>query len=367
MVGALAGSEKCLTGEGRSCHTLLQLPTQLARFIPHHRPPYHCNISSYLPQFTTLLETEKDATMTFSTDTLRPLAVLILSILMGCSDNVNQNALLPVSERPLTGTDQDGEVLRQVAVAGAPNFRDLGGYKTHDGREVQWGKIYRSSKLDKLDADDVSFVRRLSLTTVYDFRTPEKWTEAPSNLPKGGRINIKQRPIASGEIGKSEVVDALTAGTASQSDAADYMRNVYVDIVKNHRATLSELLRDAANPEATPLLFHCTAGKDRTGIGAALILLALGVPRETVVQDYLLSNRYNHHGIERRVTLVKLVSLLRADDDATRALMGVDQTYIEAAFAHMEDEFGSIDGYMTNALGVDKALRSSLRANLLSP
>ena len=114
-----------------------------------------------------------------------------------------------------------------------------------------------------------------------------------------------------------------------------------------------------------PALFHCTAGKDRTGFAAALVLLALGVPRETVLEDYLLTNRYRERFDRRVLRWVPLASLFRTRAEDMRPLLEARPEYLEAAFQVMEEEYGGVDGYLERGLGVDARLRAQLEANLL--
>jgi protein-tyrosine phosphatase len=115
-------------------------------------------------------------------------------------------------------------------------------------------------------------------------------------------------------------------------------------------------------PENLPALVHCTAGKDRAGFASALILSVLGVPRETVMEDFLLTNHYTAAATEKRLRMIKIFSLFRADTDALRPLFGVEPAYLEAAFESIEKSHGDFDSYRRSALGLDDAEVVAFRA-----
>lgn len=177
---------------------------------------------------------------------------------------------------------------RHLPMAGGYNFRDLGGYPTTDGRVVKQKKIIRSDDMFHLTADDLASLSSLPLVTVVDFRAKEEAAQAPDKLPETVRHHYSY-PIVPGNIDMSMDFFSLDA-----EEAAQLMQGVYRELVaspesiKQYKAYF-HLLQGEEN---TSLLFHCSAGKDRTGIAAALTLFALGVDEETIVQDYLLSNVY---------------------------------------------------------------------------
>jgi protein-tyrosine phosphatase len=125
------------------------------------------------------------------------------------------------------------------------------------------------------------------------------------------------------------------------------------------------LFRRLEREEFVPLLFHCTAGKDRTGVAAALILLALGVPEETIMQDYLLTAVYTHERVEKNLMAVRFASQFRTDLDEVRPIMSVRREFLQAAFDGIHDEYGSVDRYMEQALLLTNEKRDALRRRLL--
>jgi protein-tyrosine phosphatase len=118
-------------------------------------------------------------------------------------------------------------------------------------------------------------------------------------------------------------------------------------------------------PENLPALVHCTAGKDRAGFASAMVLSVLGVPRETVMEDFLLTNHYTAADTEKRLFQIELFSLFRVDGDALRPLFGVEPAYLDAAFEAIEARYGDFETYRREALGLDDAEVEAFRASLL--
>ena len=175
---------------------------------------------------------------------------------------------------------------RHLALQGASNFRDLGGYPTSDGRTTRWRHIFRSNHLGQLTAADVEIVRALGVRSAFDFRGVE---ERAAGVCVVNEITVHSLPI------EPTVVAALRAelaeGRLTAPVALELMRQSYRNYVRDNthsfRALFGHLLEDRA-----PLVIHCTAGKDRTGFACALILHTLGVPDEVISEDYLLTNRF---------------------------------------------------------------------------
>ena len=174
---------------------------------------------------------------------------------------------------------------RHLGLQGASNFRDLGGYPGSDGRRVRWRRLFRSNHLGQLTDTDIAIVRQLGIRSAFDFRGHE---ERSGGLCTIAEIAVRSLPI------EPSVVPALreraAAGRLSVDVALDLMRESYRNYIRRYtqhfRALFEHLLENPA-----PLVIHCTAGKDRTGVACALLLHALGVPQEIILEDYLLTNQ----------------------------------------------------------------------------
>ena len=178
---------------------------------------------------------------------------------------------------------------RVIALEGATNVRDLGGYRTRDGRIVRWRRLFRADGLHRLTGNDHRILTELGIAAAYDLRYGPERAGEPARLPaeiRSVHIGLADRPEAS-------FLDSLgLGGVPTVENAADYLLGAYDRYPELYADACRTLLEHLSEPGNGPCLFHCTAGKDRTGFAAALILSALGVPYETVLEDYLLTNAH---------------------------------------------------------------------------
>lgn len=192
---------------------------------------------------------------------------------------------------------QQAETIRQIALQGAVNVRDIGGYRTWTGGKVRQGLVYRSDALSKLTAADVTTVSGLGLTKVVDFRIPmELQYDGADRLPTG--LSPTSRPVSDlglygtlvGAIGSGDPVTQEQMLGGGRAEA--YMRDIYRTFVSSpeNRAQFAATLREIADGRQGPVLYHCTSGKDRTGWMSYVLLRALAVPEDTAGRDYLASN-----------------------------------------------------------------------------
>ncbi|HTK61019.1 MAG TPA: tyrosine-protein phosphatase [Pseudonocardia sp.] len=241
---------------------------------------------------------------------------------------------------------------RSLHLAGAPNFRDLGGYRTIDGRWVRMGVLYRSDQLDKLSDTDQAKLSRLGIRTVVDLRTGAERASGPDRLPAGAR------PVVADVLGGTDTPTDMSALLARPGDPAATMRELERTMVEapGAQAAYRSLLTEIRRPDRLPLVFHCTAGKDRTGWAAATVLTALGVPGDQVLGDYLESNRYALPKYAPMLTALPLPQSVRA-----HALLEVRPDYLHAGLDDVAARYRSMDDYTTKVLGVPvDTLRDSL-------
>lgn len=238
---------------------------------------------------------------------------------------------------------------RSVSLASASNVRDLGGWPAAGGR-VRFGRVYRAAALSGLTAADAGVLAALGVRTVCDLRGTAERATAPTRLDGASIHSLPIEP----SVGAS-LRDILATRDATGEDVLTLMHEAYVayalDWAHRYRAMFDLLLREDA-----ALLFHCSAGKDRTGFGAALILTVLGTPREFVMQDYLASNRLWRGEADIAAGL--------PPDIGTKLLL-VHPELLDAAFAAIDDAYGGFDRYAELQLGLDAASREQLRERLI--
>jgi protein-tyrosine phosphatase len=241
---------------------------------------------------------------------------------------------------------------RVLGLTGAPNFRDLGGYETSDGRHVRWGLVFRSDALSALTPDDEMKIDRLHIAAEIDLRTqqeraaePDRWLDKPADIYESPRPSL------------APIVGPMMAKVRDAATAHQWMKAFYARIPDDYRPEYAAIFhRLAAGRE--PLLIHCTAGKDRTGVASAILLSALGVPRETVVKDYLLTEAL----LPRPRAMAALGGL---PEQAKIELWRTDDAYVLAALQSIDTEYGSVPAYLKNSLGLSEAEISQLRSRLI--
>jgi len=254
---------------------------------------------------------------------------------------------------------------RHLGLDGAENFRDLGGYATDDGRRVAWGRLYRSGHLGRLTAPDVAAIERLGIRLVCDLRATSERADMTSRLPATNAPDVLELPVDYPALEPGLVRRRLLGRHFAPGALAETVLAAYRAYVTDFAEPFSRLLAALAEPGHAPALVHCNGGKDRTGFAVAIVLLALGVPRTTIVEDYLLTNHLTRWTTRRRTWLVFLASRLRMRPREMRALLEAREPYLEAAFTTMETGHGSIDGYLRDALGLSDERRERLRAAFL--
>jgi len=240
---------------------------------------------------------------------------------------------------------------RHLNLAGASNFRDLGGYAGKDGRLVRWRQIFRSNHLGHLTADDVAMLRRLGVKSAFDFRGREERNAALCGVDE---IEVHSLPVEPTVVATLRAI-FTTGRTPTPDDAHDVMRDSYRGYVQQNtprfRALFARMLEDRA-----PLVIHCTAGKDRTGFACALILHALGVPDEVIGEDYLLTNRFYRRDPSASNDL---------PDEVRQVLASVQESFLAAAFQTINDGYGDLGAYMRDGLGLGTAEHAHLQARYL--
>jgi protein-tyrosine phosphatase len=243
--------------------------------------------------------------------------------------------------RPASGTTRVVSI-RRLPLEGAVNFRDLGGYRTSDGRYVRWGLAYRSNQLSNLTARDYEYLKSLGIRLVCDVRTEAEQLRSPTHWA-GDPPEFLSTPIESGGYDRYVIDDAPQVG-----------------------AILGRLAAGSL-----PAVEHCSGGKDRTGVFSAILLTALGVPHKVVVEDYLLTTRYvlSPESLPQTTAdLQRILGLAKPPDAAyVRERMTTKPETLESAFEAIHRWYGSFDNYLANGLRLSESQIAMLRVRLLEP
>ncbi|CAM4418802.1 tyrosine-protein phosphatase [Paenibacillus alkaliterrae] len=261
---------------------------------------------------------------------------------------------------------------RVIPFEGTNNFRDVGGYLTANGRKVKHGLFFRSDELTGLSEQDLVSFRALNIKTIFDYRDDYEAQKKPDPVFAGAK-NIRISAIKADQAsqinmpGNAEhadrkthiIVDMVKNGFFKQFRADTMMMELYTKLPIDNPSykRLMEIIQHSDN---LGLLHHCTAGKDRTGVGSALILLALGVPEETVMEDYLLTNTtmkaFNGKLLTQLAEHVDEVELQNIEH-----MLGVKEEFMEAVFGSIKKTYGNVDTYFAEEFGLTMKNRETLQ------
>jgi protein-tyrosine phosphatase len=255
---------------------------------------------------------------------------------------------------------------RVLNFEGVDNFRDLGGYATVDGRTVKWGRLYRSANFAETSRADQQVIDQLKLYALIDLRSTAEKAEEPNQLPEEPPFRMVEIPTMDG--GHHSVQEEISAhfetGDFSSFDPDGFMIEANRQFATTFTPQFRQFIEVIRAAQGQPVVWHCSAGKDRTGFAAAILLRILGVPENTVMADYLLSRDSALEARQKELTLVRLTEGEEAADKLAR-LLGVEAPWLQAAFDAIDQHYGSFDNYVREALGLDQAAIKQLRANLL--
>jgi protein-tyrosine phosphatase len=292
---------------------------------------------------------------------LLPLAALAL--LPAC------NEAAPVAEATVTASPVQAnaaalkESRRVLDLEGGVNFRDLGGYRTADGRVTKWGVLYRSGSPAGLTEKDMDALAKRGIRTVCDLRASDERAAEPSPFATRSDVAYWTRDYAAEA---SDLMKVLGGPDASAARSREAMIQLYRKLPEEHAASYRQMFAYLAEGKV-PLAFNCSAGKDRTGVAAALVLSLLGVPRETIVADYALSDDI----VDYKAQIQKNASsdspyaaLARLPWEIVEPLVASDPAYIESALDALAAKHGSVDAYIQQELGVTDKMKQAIRDNL---
>jgi protein-tyrosine phosphatase len=261
---------------------------------------------------------------------------------------------------------------RVIPFEGAHNFRDMGGYRTSDGRKVKYGLFFRSDELTGLTEQDLMFMQSLNIKTVFDYRGETEARIMPDPaLPYAKNIRIPANPEDFQEQMNLQAVpegnnqqghylkEIIKTGLLKKFRAESYMTDLYTKLPLRN-PSFKRLMEAVQDPEQLGLLHHCKSGKDRTGVGAAIIQLALGVSEHTVMEDYLLSNEtmktFNRNLLEPLAE--------HADETVLQnlnVLLTVNEAFLTAALESIKNTYGNYNDYFEEEFGLTKQKREALQ------
>jgi protein-tyrosine phosphatase len=269
------------------------------------------------------------------------------------------------------GAADEASGTRVITLQGAPNFRDIGGYATVNGHHVRWGEVYRSNELSKLTTADADKVAALDVVSVIDLRTederqhaPSVWLHAPADIYQSPKPTL------------APVMHTILSEAATPEGARAGMIKFYTQMPDEYHEEYAAMFHRIAAGKL-PLLVHCTAGKDRTGVATAVLLTTLGVPRQTVVEDYELTGKLVPApaaaaqraapvgGAAMSGATTPQSPLAQLPVESRDALWRSDPAYIAAALDAIDREYGTVDVYLERELGLSKSEVQAVRAKLL--
>jgi len=273
-----------------------------------------------------------------------------------CSEKID------LMDRPLHTKNNSfqTEEHRLLPMDGSHNTRELGGYKTTDGKTIKWGKLFRSDKLSDISSADQEYLKNLGIKKIVDFRSEQEKAEDPNIIPTG--ISYVEMPISVDGAMRSKIEAVLKGET--DREVQSFLIDANKEFVTNYADVYENFLRGLIDEDA-PTLFHCTAGKDRAGFAAAITLIALGVSKEDVINDYMKTNAFTQERIEEILGQIELMSLYQSDVEILRPLLGVEQIYIETAFRTAEEKYGSLENFIRDGLNISDEDIQKLRNKFL--
>lgn len=253
----------------------------------------------------------------------------------------------------------DNGLGRHLGLTGSPNFRDAGGY-AGEGGSMAWGRVFRSGHLANLSQSDRERLEMLELRLVFDLRRQDERQMEPSWLPEG--VTVVGADITPGSQGSAIYADSTTLGGAEAM--FQFMCDINREFVESQTETYKDIFAQLLASDAQRILFHCSAGKDRTGFAVAVLQMALGVSQEDIEADYLLSRNY-YLPKEQLPRVRKKYPVDHLDDVDLLPMMQTELDYLHSALAAMERSYGDKNTYLIDGLGLGEQERGELRRRFM--
>lgn len=257
--------------------------------------------------------------------------------------------------------------MSNIRLTGAPNFRDLGGYATRDGRIVKRGLLFRSGESSRLTEPDIDQLRALDAKLIVDLRSEKERAVTQIRWPFASDTELLTADIAADLRAGNQLLVELLINDPTPRGAGVTMETTYHALPHALAPTLTQISRRIVEEDKLPVIFHCTLGRDRAGITAAMLLYALGVPRDTLIADYMRTNIHIDAAAAREITQVFLKKhQIDAGEEVLDMLTFTRIENFHAALRSIADKYGTVDDYLL-AIGIDTALQERLRERLLEP
>ncbi|MBC1918182.1 tyrosine-protein phosphatase [Listeria booriae] len=251
---------------------------------------------------------------------------------------------------------------RTIPLEGCFNFRDLGGYVNTAGKTVKWGKLYRSSLLTNITEKDKDTLEKLGVSWICDLRS----TSEIAAKPTPALAHIKNRHIPIGTA-KNESTESQKIDIPDDHRVYEPLMGESYRVFVQSKDGFREIFNDIIEKEEVPFLFHCTAGKDRTGVLGALLLKLLDIPENTILADYELTNQYADNILGEMQGLVNAFSNSekKIDLENFRPMAEARPAYLEIAFDEMQKEYGSVDAYLEKGIGITPSEKAKFQTMML--
>jgi len=259
--------------------------------------------------------------------------------------------------------EEQKQILRErfVPLVGAVNFRDIGGYKTESGKRVLPGKVFRSDELSELSDTDLLTLKEIGLRWIFDLRNKREVSKKMDRIPPDAPFEYAHTPIYEKEP-KREYLPIILFKRHKLGEA---LAERYFYMIEKRAEAFGKILSYFADPKNFPIVYHCTAGKDRTGIITALILSILGVPEETIVADYSLSNLGFDHYFKEFVEDQRHAAM-GVRDEEFQGFFVVQPDWIKNILDHLHEKYGSVERYLIEKANMDQMTIERIRMNLLA-
>lgn len=250
---------------------------------------------------------------------------------------------------------------RILHVDGVINFRDIGGYRTRDGQRVRTGQVYRSGALGEISESGLATLNDLGVKLICDLRSDEEKDTLPDRFPENAPI-YAHLPLLAADNRRERLMALLF----NRQKFNTMMPEMYTNVIVDGNAHLyGDILRRLADPDHLPTLIHCTAGKDRTGVAAMLLLSLLGVPDEVIIADYSLSNLYYLHFLKFGNLAIQSIDWMGITAEDLQPLFVSHPDTMRTTINHIRRKYGSVENYLRSAAGVNDATQQKIKENLL--